>query len=193
MRSVCVFCASSPAVPECYHADARALGALLAEAGWRIVYGGGSTGLMGDVADAAMSRGGEVTGVIPTFMVEVEWQHPDVADMRQTVTMWERKRLMMDLADAIVVLPGSTGTMDEFFEAMADKKLGLHTKPLVLLNTNGFFDHTVAQVERMVAERFMTRRHADVLKVAQTPTEVLELIGAGPEEAIGLRDAAVKE
>lgn len=100
--------------------------------------------------------------------------------------------MMMDLADAIMVLPGSTGTMDEFFEAMADKKLGLHSKPLILLNTNGFFDHTVAQMQRMVDENFMTQRHLEVLSVATTPEEAMAMLREPVQPGLSLRDAAVK-
>lgn len=192
MKRACIFCASSPKVPQVYFAAATRLAELLAEAGWGLVYGGGSIGLMGAVADAVMARGGEVTGVIPKFMVDVEWQHDGVKDMRQTVSMAERKRMMIDLSDAIVALPGSTGTMDEFFEAMADEKLGLYSKPLVLLNTDGFFDHTVAQLERMVRENFMTRRHMDVLTVARTPEEAMAAISAPRKEGLALADAAVR-
>lgn len=192
MRKACIFCASSPLIPQVYTDEARKLATLLVDGGWGIVYGGGGKGLMGAVADAALAKSGEVTGVIPTFMVEVEWQHKGVKDMRQTDTMWARKRMMMDLADAIMVLPGSTGTMDEFFEAMADKKLGLHSKPLILLNTNGFFDHTVAQMQRMVEENFMTQRHLEVLSVATTPEEAMAMLREPVQPGLSLRDAAVK-
>lgn len=192
MRKACIFCASSPLIPQVYTDEARKLATLLVDGGWGIVYGGGGKGLMGAVADAALAKGGEVTGVIPTFMVEVEWQHKGVKDMRQTDTMWARKRMMMDLADAIMVLPGSTGTMDEFFEAMADKKLGLHSKPLILLNTNGFFDHTVAQMQRMVEENFMTQRHLEVLSVATTPEEAMAMLREPVQPGLSLRDAAIK-
>ena len=192
MKRACIFCASSPAIPDIYKEEATRLSEILVSKGWGIVYGGGSTGLMGAVADAALAKGGEVTGVIPTFMVEVEWQHPAVADMRQTATMSDRKTMMMDISDAIIVLAGSTGTMDEFFEAMSDKKLGLHNKPIVLLNTKGFFDHTVKQLELMVEEKFMTQRHLDVLSVANTPEEAVQLIETEQRPAITLTDAAVK-
>ena len=192
MRKACIFCASSPLIPQVYTDEARKLATLLVDGGWGIVYGGGVKCLMGALSDAALAKGGEVTGVIPTFMVEVEWQHKGVKDMRQTDTMWARKRMMMDLADAIMVLPGSTGTMDEFFEAMADKKLGLHSKPLILLNTNGFFDHTVAQMQRMVEENFMTQRHLEVLSVATTPEEAMAMLREPVQPGLSLRDAAVK-
>ncbi len=192
MRRACIFCASSPKVPQVYFSAATRLAELLTSAGWGVVYGGGGVGLMGAVADAVLARGGAITGVIPKFMVDVEWQHDGVEDMRQTATMAERKRMMIEMSDAIVALPGGTGTMDEFFEAMADEKLGLYAKPLVLLNTDGFFDHTVAQMERMVREDFMTRLHMDVLTVARTPEEAMAALEAPQRETPALADAAVK-
>ena len=192
MRKACVFCASSQRVGEEYVRDAEWLGRLLVENGWGLVYGGGSTGLMGAVADAVLAAGGEVTGVIPRFMVEVEWAHRGVRDMRETETMSERKEMLMELSEAVITLPGSTGTMDEFFEAMANKKLGLYAKPLILLNTKGFFDGTLEQMRRMVEENFMTQKHLDVLSVAGSPEEVIEILKRPAEEALSLRDAAVK-
>lgn len=192
MKKACVFCASSHKISEKYVSDARRLGELLVENGWGLIYGGGSTGLMGAVADAVLAKGGEVTGIIPTFMVEVEWAHKGVKDMRQTDNMSQRKRLLIETSDAVITLPGSTGTMDEFFEAMADKKLGLFAKPLILLNTNGFFDHTIAQMKLMVEENFMSQHHLDVLSIAQTPEEVIEYLKAPAKPALRLEDAAVK-
>ena len=190
MKRACIFCASSDIVSESYFRAAAETSRQLVAAGWGIVYGGGSKGLMGAVADSALAAGGSVTGVIPKFMVEVEWQHKGVADMRQTETMSERKELMMSLSDAIIAMPGGTGTLDELFEAMADKKLGLFGKPLVLLNTDGFYDATIAQIERMVSDGFMTRRHAEVLSVATSAEEVIALIDK-EEQPLNLIDAAV--
>ncbi len=192
MRKACVFCASSQKVGQDYVRDAERLGQLLAENQWGLVYGGGSTGLMGAIANAILAAGGEVTGVIPRFMVEVEWAHKSVPDMRETKTMSERKEMLIQLSDAIITLPGSTGTMDEFFEAMANKKLGLYTKPLILLNTNGFFNATLEQMRRMVNENFMTRKHLDVLSVADNPEEVIEILKRPAEKPLTLTDAAVK-
>ncbi|MGN0028402.1 MAG: TIGR00730 family Rossman fold protein [Marinilabiliaceae bacterium] len=192
MRKACVFCASSGLVPRNYIDEARQLGERLAAEGWGLVYGGGSTGLMGAVADGALSVGGSVTGVIPRFMVEVEWQHKGVADMRLTDTMSERKRIMVDISDAIIVLPGSTGTLDELFEVVADKKLGLHNKPIALLNSNGFYDNTLAQLQLMVDQNFMTQRHLDVLSPATSIDGVLSVISRPPSDSLNLADAQVR-
>lgn len=192
MKKACVFCASSELVPKYYVDEARRLGERLADEGWGLVYGGGSTGLMGAVADAVLDRGGEVTGVIPRFMVEVEWQHKGVTDMRHTDDMSQRKQMMIRISDAIIVLPGSTGTMDELFEAVSDKKLGLHNKPIVLLNSDGFFDATMAQLHLMVEKKFMTRRHLEVLSEAHNIDEVINLINFSQSEPINLADAKVR-
>ena len=192
MKKACVFCASSELVPKYYVDEARRLGERLVDEGGGLVYGGGSTGLMGAVADAVLDRGGEVTGVIPRFMVEVEWQHKGVTDMRHTDDMSQRKQMMIRISDAIIVLPGSTGTMDELFEAVSDKKLGLHNKPIVLLNSDGFFDATMAQLHLMVEKKFMTRRHLEVLSEAHNIDEVINLINSSQSEPINLADAKVR-
>lgn len=192
MRKACVFCASSGLVPQFYIDEARQLGERLAAQGWGLVYGGGSTGLMGAVADGVLGAGGSVTGVIPRFMVEVEWQHKGVADMRLTDTMSERKRIMVDISDAIIVLPGSTGTLDELFEVVADKKLGLLNKPIALLNSNGFYDHTLAQLRLMVEQNFMTQRHLDVLSPANSIDGVMDVISRPPSDGLNLTEAQVR-
>ncbi len=191
MRKVCVFCASSTKVPQYYLDEATALGERLVAEGWGMVYGGGSVGLMGAVADAMLAKGGEVVGVIPHFMKEVEWDHKGVADMRLTDTMSERKQMMISLSDAIIVLPGSTGTLDELFEAVSDKKLGLLSQPIVLLNSDGFYDHTIAQLKLMVDKQFMTQKHMDVLSEAKSIDEVIQIINAAPAVSASLTDAQV--
>ncbi len=191
MRKACVFCASSTKVPQYYLDEATALGERLVAEGWGMVYGGGSVGLMGAVADAMLAKGGEVVGVIPHFMKEVEWDHKGVADMRLTDTMSERKQMMISMSDAIIVLPGSTGTLDEFFEAVSDKKLGLLSQPIVLLNSDGFYDHTIAQLKLMVDKQFMTQKHMDVLSEAKSIDEVIQIINAAPAVSVSLTDAQV--
>ena len=175
MKRICIFCASSPRIPQIYFDDARRLATIMADRGMELVYGGGEVGLMGALADVMLERGAGVIGVIPRFMVEVEWQHRGVADMRLTETMAERKKMMIELSDAIITLPGSTGTLDELFEAAGDKKLGLINKPIVILNTNDFYDNQIAQLQRMVDENFMTQAHMDKIAIARTPEETIEL------------------
>ncbi len=191
MRKACVFCASSTKVPQYYLDEATALGERLVAEGWGMVYGGGSVGLMGAVADAMLAKGGEVVGVIPHFMKEVEWDHKGVTDMRLTDTMSERKQMMISMSDAIIVLPGSTGTLDELFEAVSDKKLGLLSQPIVLLNSDGFYDYTIAQLKLMVDKQFMTQKHMDVLSEAKSIDEVIQIINAAPAVSASLTDAQV--
>lgn len=192
MKRVTIFCASSDKIPQIYYDEARQLASLFAEKGFGVVYGGGEIGLMGVVADEMLAHNAPITGVIPRFMVDVEWQHRGVEDMILTETMAERKRKMIDLADAIVILPGSTGTMDELFDALADKKLGLIWKPIVVLNTNHFYDNLKAQLELMVKEQFMNERHFQTITFASTPAEAVECCANGDDsQRIKLREAAV--
>lgn len=193
MKRACIFCASSPKIPQVYFNDAQQLTNLLADNNYGIVYGGGSIGLMGTVADTALARGVEVIGVIPQFMVDVEWQHKGVTDMRLTTTMAQRKQMLIELSDTIIILPGSTGTMDELFDAMADKKLGLLWKPIVILNTNHFYDNLKAQLETMVKEHFMNDKHLRTVYFAQTPQDAMAYILKGDDENdhTTLIDAAV--
>lgn len=178
-------------MPQYYIDEATALGKRLVAEGWGMVYGGGSVGLMGAVADAMLAVGGEVVGVIPHFMKEVEWDHKGVADMRLTDTMSERKQMMISMSDAIIVLPGSTGTLDELFEAVSDKKLGILSQPIVLLNSDGFYDHTLAQLRVMVEKQFMTQKHMDVLCEAKSIDDVIRVINEAPAAAGSLTDAQV--
>lgn len=189
-----IFCASSPKLRQVFFDDAKQLTQLLVGAGYGIVYGGGSVGLMGCVADEALRLGGEVIGIIPNFMVEVEWQHKGVADMRLTNTMAERKRMLIDLADVIFILPGSTGTMDELFDAMADKKLGLLHKPIVVLNTDGFYDSLRVQLVKMVEENFMKQCHLDTVYFASTPSDAINYLNTPQADGgkLTLLEAAVK-
>jgi len=140
IRSVCVYCASSSRSPEIYLEAAARLGRALAEAGMGIVYGGSSLGSMGRMAEAALAAGGKVTGVLPQFMDELEWGHRNLTELRVVDDMHERKRTMLELADAVVALPGGCGTLEELFEAITWKRLGLFFGPVVLVNVNGFFD-----------------------------------------------------
>jgi uncharacterized protein (TIGR00730 family) len=181
IRSVCVYCASSGRSPEIYLDAAARLGRALAQAGMRIVYGGSSLGSMGRMAEAALAAGGHVTGVLPGFMDELEWGHRALTELRIVGDMHERKRTMLELADAVVALPGGCGTLEELFEAITWKRLGLFFGPVVLVNVNGFFDPCIALLERAVEERFMDERHRAMWNVAADPESVVETLRAAPE------------
>lgn len=139
MTNVCVFSGSTPGTNAAFAAAAEDLGAALAEAGYGLVYGGGAAGLMGSVSDGALRRGGNVTGVIPSALMDRELGRTDVTDLRVVANMHERKALMYDLSDAFVTLPGGLGTFDEFFETVTWNKLGLHAKPSLVLDVDGYY------------------------------------------------------
>jgi uncharacterized protein (TIGR00730 family) len=177
---VCVFCGSSSRVASVYQQAAAELGASVARRGLRLVYGGGRIGLMGVLADAALAAGGEVVGVLPEFLRELEVAHPGLTELRVVATMHERKRVMFELADAFVVLPGGLGTLDETIEILTWKQLGLHDRPVVLVDVGGFWKRLRALVDDVVAEGFAHPEHAALLTMASSIDEALETLGHAP-------------
>ena len=169
INSVCVYSASSTKIDAVYFQAADTLGYLLAEHRIRLINGAGSIGLMCSVADAVLKNGGEVTGVIPRFMVEQNWHHTGLTELIEVESMHERKRKMADLSDGIIALPGGCGTLEELLEIITWKQLGLYLNPIVILNINGFFDPLLEMLEKAIDENFMRRQHGDIWKVAQTP------------------------
>lgn len=187
---VCVYCASSEHCDRVYHDAATALGRTLAEAGCTLVYGGGAVGLMGALANGALAAGGEVVGVIPRFMVDVEWQHPGVADMQVVEDMRERKHRLLTHSDAVVALPGGCGTLEELFEAMTLKRLALYFNPIVLLNTNGFYAPLERFLEQTIAQRFMNPSHRAMWSMVDRVEDVLPMIRATPPWSVDARTYA---
>jgi uncharacterized protein (TIGR00730 family) len=181
IRSVCVYCASSGRSSEIYLEAAARLGRALASAGMQIVYGGSTLGSMGRMAEAALAAGGRVTGVIPQFMDELEWGNRSLTELRIVGDMHERKRVMLELSDAVVALPGGCGTLEELFEAITWKRLGLYFGPVVLVNVNGFYDPCVELLNRAVEERFMDEKHRAMWTVVAEPEDVLETLRTAPE------------
>ena len=180
ITSVTIYCASSTQIDDCYFSAARQLGKLLAEKQIAIVNGAGTIGLMRAVSDAAMDAGGTVTGVIPRFMVEEGWHHPALTEMRVTESMHERKKLMADLSNGVIALPGGCGTLEELLEIITWKQLGLYVHPIVILNTNGFFNSLLDMLQRAVDENFMRPQHVAIWQVAATPEEAVELLYTTP-------------
>ncbi|HWF75184.1 MAG TPA: TIGR00730 family Rossman fold protein [Solirubrobacteraceae bacterium] len=178
LERVLIFCGSSPGRRPEYAQAAAGLGRLLAERRIGLVYGGASVGLMGAVADGALELGGEVIGVIPRRLVESEIAHAGLSDLRIVETMHERKALMAELADAIIALPGGTGTLDELFEMFTWSQLGLHRKPIGMLNVAGYWDGLLAFLDHMVQERFIYAEHRDALLVEREATALLERLGS---------------
>ena len=180
-KIVCVYCASSQACDPAYHADAFRLGELLAEGGCSIIYGGGAIGSMGALANGALSKQGRVVGVIPDFMVELEWEHPGITELRRVEDMRTRKHLMLSESHAVVALPGGTGTLEELFEAITLKKLGLYLHPIVLVNTRGFFNPLIQLLSSMITERFMGQQHDSMWQIVDRPEDVLPAISSAPD------------
>jgi uncharacterized protein (TIGR00730 family) len=173
MRSLCVFCgANSGFLPE-YAKSGRALGRLLAERSIRLVYGGGSVGMMGIVADAVLEHGGEVIGVIPDFLATKELLHAGVKDMRVVQTMHDRKSLMAELADGFAALPGGLGTFEELFEVLTWTQLGLYRKPIGFLNVQGFFDPLIGLIDHAREAGFCRPEHLRLFCTAETPPDLL--------------------
>ncbi len=190
-RSICVYCASSFACDPYFHEVARRLGRLLAEAGWSIVYGGGRSGSMGALAQGALAAGGRVTGVIPKFMMDLEWGHDELSELLVVEDMRTRKHEMLTRASAVVALAGGCGTLEELFEAMTLKRLGLFPGPIVVVNTRGYYDPLVAQLTAAIDGRFMDARHDGLWSVVAGPEDVLPAIESAPAWDAASRDFAV--
>ena len=176
MKSICVFCGSSKGSSPKYAKLARHIGKSLADQKIKLVYGAGNIGLMGEAADAALKAGGEVLGVIPKFLKHKEVCHPGLTELVVTTTMHERKWIMDERSDGVIVLPGGFGTLDEFFEILTWKQLGLLSKPIGILNVDGFYDHLIAHAQHMVNEGFVRQSNLDLYCVADNLTELLEIM-----------------
>jgi len=194
IKCVTVYAASSQALERLYIEAAERLGRVLAEAGLRIVYGGGSTGLMGAMADGAIATGGEVHGIIPEFLTRVEHGHQRLRQLEIVADMRIRKARMLEEADAVVALPGGCGTFEELFEALTLKRLGQFLGPIILVNTGGYYDGLIEFLDHSVRQRFMNRTHLELLQTVSHPDQVVEAMRAAvawsPGEA--LETASVK-
>jgi uncharacterized protein (TIGR00730 family) len=167
------------------------LGALLAAAGCNVVSGGGSAGSMGAVANGALSAGGEVIGILPKFMADLEWGHPGLTRLELVEDMRERKHRLLAGSDAVVALPGGCGTLEELFEAITLKRLGLYFNPIVLLNTRDFYTPLQGFMERVIGERFMNTEHLTMWSLVDAPEQVLPAIRATPRWREDARKIAV--
>jgi hypothetical protein len=174
--NVCVFCASSANIDERYLEAARELGRLLAQEGWRCVNGGGAVGLMGAVTDGALDAGGQVTGVIPKFMVDNGWCYDRLEDVIVTADMHQRKYMMSEMADAVIAMPGGVGTLEELLETLTWRQLGLVKVPVIILNTLGYYDQLIAMLDHAIDEGFMKPSHAQLWTVAETPAEAIAML-----------------
>lgn len=179
LRRVCVFCGSNVGTRRAYREAARDLGQELVRRGLGLVYGGGGVGLMGTISDAALAAGGEVIGVIPRALMEREGVVSNgVSDLRVVASMHERKGLMAELSDAFIALPGGLGTLEELFEVITWAQLGIHQKPVGLLDADGYWQRLTAAIDHAVAEGFVRREHRDLLLVESDPDRLLDRFAA---------------
>lgn len=180
VHSVAIYCASSTKIKPIYYEAASKLGRLLAERGVTQVNGAGNMGLMQAASDAALAAGGKVIGVIPHFMIEQNWHHTGLTQIIETADMESRKQTINDMTDAAIVLPGGCGTLDELFEIMTLKQLGVYLKPIVILNIDGYYDYLLRHLQHSMEENFMRKEHVDIWRVAETPEEAVEMVFTTP-------------
>jgi len=176
IKSICVYCGSNGDVRESYRESATSLGKLMADNGIRLVYGGGQVGLMGLVANSVMANNGEVTGIIPEFLDKLEVGKSDVTEFIKTDNMHDRKMKMAELSDAFIVLPGGLGTLDETFEILTWKQLGLHKKPVLILNIDGYWDNLIKLIDHQITEKFAKPENRNLFNVSTTPEEAIKLL-----------------
>jgi uncharacterized protein (TIGR00730 family) len=177
-KAVCVFCGSTTPPTGRFAEVAREMGRLLAVRRIELVYGGGRVGLMGELADAAMAAGGQVTGVIPLGLFDREIDHRGITRLHEVGSMHERKQLMYDLADAFVAMPGGLGTLEELAEVATWSQIGLHRKPVVLLDVDGFWEPLVGQLDRMADAGLLRSKNRGIIQLARSPEQALDLIAA---------------
>lgn len=187
LRSLCVFCGASPGTLPAYAEDAAALGRAMAEAGVRLVYGGGGIGIMGVTARAVLAHGGTVTGIIPEHLQTAEIALDGLTELHVVPDMHTRKRMMFERSDAIAVLPGGFGTLDETFEILTWKQLNLHAKPVILVNTAGYWDGLLAFCRTMQDAGFIRDRHLQMFSVVDSAAQALQaaqdLLPSSPQTA----------
>lgn len=174
ITSLAVFCGSKNGIDGMYVRHAQQLGKFMAEKNIEMIYGGGSTGIMGVVADAVMQHNGKVTGVIPHILVEWEHQHHGITKLIIADDMHERKKKMYELCDAAIILPGGFGTLDEFFEMLTWNQLSIHDKKIFILNSGGFFDHLLAHIDRLEREGFLYETAKERITVLSDPSQLFQ-------------------
>lgn len=176
MKTICVYCGSADRLHADYLQAARQMGAAIAGRGYRLVYGAGRTGLMGAVADGALATGGEVTGVIPGYFNTPQLAHGGLTRLEVVDTIHQRKARLAELADAFIALPGGYGTFEEFFEILTWAQIGLHGKPIGLLNVRGYYDSLLKLVERARQEGFIYAEHRELFAIAEQPQTLLDAL-----------------
>ena len=183
IESICVYCGSSMNVSEDFKQTARDMGKILAENKITLVYGGGKSGLMGIIADSVMDNGGKVIGIIPTHISDREIQHKGLTELHVVDSMHIRKQMMVDMSDAFVVLPGGIGTLDEMCEIMTWRQLGIHDKPIIIVDKNNYWTPFLNMRDHIIKEGFMREPDLKLTLTVREPQEVLKAIHQSPEEA----------
>jgi len=173
MNSIAVYCGSSSGINGIYKEEVRRLGEMLAAENIHVIFGGGKVGLMGELAEAVLDSGGKITGVIPEFLKTKEVAHDRLTELISVPSMHERKALINEMSDGAIALPGGLGTLDELFEMLTWGQLGLHTKPVGLLNTKGYFSHILTAIERMIQEGFLKERNREMILVNEDVGDLL--------------------
>ncbi len=186
IASLCIYCGSSSRGRPSHHTAARRMGEILAEERIRLIYGGGSVGVMGMLADAVSNGGGEVIGIIPKFLDQLEVGRRDCTELIVTDSMHSRKQRMAEMADGFVILPGGLGTLDELFEIMTRRQLGLHDKPIVVVNVDGYWASLTSLLDDIVEENYARPEHRDLLRIVETVDDVLPAMAEMPPASVNV-------
>lgn len=176
IKRICIYCASSTKIDDCYFRDARKLGQLMAAKGIAVINGAGKMGLMKASTDGCLEAGGEAIGIIPSFMVKEGWCHQGMTQIIETPNMHIRQQKMAEMSDAAIVLPGGCGTFAEMMELITWKQLGLYLKPIIILNTNGYYNPLIQALQQAIDMNFMRQQHSAIWQVASTPEDALGLV-----------------
>ncbi len=193
MKRICVYCASSSKIDKSYFDAAERLAVQLVSHNVTVVYGGGAAGLMGRIADTVIQHGGHIVGVIPKFMTEVEWQHDGLEEIHVVADMHERKKKLLEGTDALIALPGGSGTFEELLEAISLKRLGLYTRPIVIMNINNYYAPLIEMLEKSIRECFMSESHRNMWTVVSDPDDIMSAIENAPDwSADAISFASVK-
>ncbi len=178
IKSACVYCGSSTTSDPSFDAPTELLGASLAKAGITLVYGGGNPGLMGKVANSCMDAGGKVIGIIPDTILKLEARHDKVTELHVVPNMHVRKQMMAEKSDAFIVMPGGLGTLDETFEILTWKYLGIHNKPVIIANIDGYWDPMLDLIRNMAEKRFVREEHLNTFVVANNVSEIMDILAS---------------
>lgn len=187
IRRICVYCASSTQIANEYFLAARETGRLMAQQGIELINGAGNMGLMAASADGCLEAGGRAIGIIPTFMVKENWCHKEMSEIIETENIHIRQEIMAEMSDAALVLPGGCGTFAELMELITWKQLGIYLKPIVILNTNGYFNPIIEMLQKAADQHFMRQEHTAIWRIAHTPKEAIEIIKDTPLWDAGVR------